>query len=736
MLISFFKNIRQTSNGETISIDDFFLKVKFKGWEKPVLQVRAEKDKKKRDELKNKLLPYVTISGTFSHRANAGLEKHTGLICIDFDEKENPDILKCREALEADPYTFACILSASGNGLAVIAKIDPEQHLKAFLGLERYYAKKYDLTADKACKDVSRPRYVSVDPDLFENRKSKLFKDYIKPEPKKQAPVYIVSQSDVDQVICQLEQNNIDLTQGDYERYIKIGFGLSEEYGEGGREYFHRIVRLNPNYNENKVSKQFDKCLKGRGSGVSLSTFYYYAKEAGCQLISDKTKHIVAVSKQAKRGGRTQEQALNALELLSEIPRAEAQDVVRQVFEKNIDLRLDNELSMDEQLQLFLSEEYDIKRNEITRYLENRGTELDTPELNGIFIHARKVVSDKVSFELLERTINSTLTPTYNPIRDFIDVNRSNTTTGHIKTLCEAVKTDTGMEAGSFRPDYFEYYFTKWAVGIVASIYGDTSPLLLVLTGEKQNTGKTQFFRRLLPGALKRFYAESKLDAGKDDDLLMTQKLLIMDDEMGGKSKRENKRLKELTSKEYFTLREPYGRKNITLKRLAILAGTSNENTLLSDPTGNRRIIPVHVQEIDFEKYNSVDKTALFMELVQLYESGYNWELTNEDIQALSNHTGDFEEIRMEKELILKFFEPGDALELTATEIKEKIESCTVQRISIWKMGSELTGLGFQKVTKKINGVTKQVYKVRPVETMSAPKEEDIPFSKPIYDRD
>ncbi len=100
---------------------------------------------------------------------------------------------------------------------------------------------------------------------------------------------------------------------------------------------------------------------------------------------------------------------------------------------------------------------------------------------------------------------------------------------------------------------------------------------MLVLCGPRQGTGKTEFFRRILPPELIRYYAESKLDAGKDDEILMTQKLLIMDDEMGGKNKKEDKRLKELISKQTFSLREPYGRHNVELNRISVLCGTTND---------------------------------------------------------------------------------------------------------------------------------------------------------------
>jgi len=61
----------------------------------------------------------------------------------------------------------------------------------------------------------------------------------------------------------------------------------------------------------------------------------------------------------------------------------------------------------------------------------------------------------------------------------------------------------------------------------------------------------TAELRRLLPKPLANYYAESKLDGGKDDDILLTKKLIIMDDEFGGKSKFEAKRFKELTSKAF-----------------------------------------------------------------------------------------------------------------------------------------------------------------------------------------
>jgi len=222
-----------------------------------------------------------------------------------------------------------------------------------------------------------------------------------------------------------------------------------------------------------------------------------------------------------------------------------------------------------------------------------------------------------------------------------------------------------------------------------------------------------------MPKELRKYVADSKLDAGKDDDILMTQKLLIIDDEMGGKSKQEIKRLKELTSKEFFTLREPYGHHNVTLRRIAVLCGTSNDNMLINDPTGNRRIIPIHVESINHDTYNSIDKEQLLMEAYQLFANGYRYELNSADIAFLNKNTTEFEQIRLEQELIKRYYKTKEkarmgesVIYLQASEIKAYIEKQSGQKLSIWKMGQELKILGFEKIQKKIEGTPRQVYPV------------------------
>jgi predicted P-loop ATPase len=263
----------------------------------------------------------------------------------------------------------------------------------------------------------------------------------------------------------------------------------------------------------------------------------------------------------------------------------------------------------------------------------------------------------------------------------------------HAPLTTQLFNTITGTTSN----EYALYFGAKWLCGVVGSVYGKHCPLMLVLTGEIQNTGKTEWLRRLVPQELIHYYAESKLDAGKDDEILMTQKLIIMDDEMGGKSKKEVKRLKELTSKQTFSLREPYGRLNVELHRIAVLCGTTNDSDILADPTGNRRIIPIQVTSINQQVYNTIDKTELFYEIYKLYKAGLTWEMDKDDIVYLNSNTFEFNETCLEAELLAKYYEPGTTHWLMCSEIKIYIETKTQQKLNLRRLGQELVAKKYER---------------------------------------
>jgi hypothetical protein len=101
-------------------------------------------------------------------------------------------------------------------------------------------------------------------------------------------PLSNSNQSEVETIIQQIEANQIDIATA-YSDWRNIGFAFADEFGESGRNYFHRISRFYSDYSASECDRQFDNCLKAKGQGVSLKTFFYHAKQAGVQISKPKT---------------------------------------------------------------------------------------------------------------------------------------------------------------------------------------------------------------------------------------------------------------------------------------------------------------------------------------------------------------------------------------------------------------------------------------------------------------
>lgn len=719
--ISIYGNVKDTTGSGTIPTDIFFEYIREGKWQDLVLPIRAMPEKRDRDAAK-KLVPMVTVSGKFKTRSDDNLDEHSGYIGMDFDDLDDVEEFKSRVC--TDRYVVAAFTSISGRGLCVVFRINPDKHKDAFQGLSAYLYEKYGEPCDPTSINVSRCRFVSYDPHIYINEdKVEKFTKYPKQKPPKKIDKAIYAPEDFKYVLDQVITNRINLCEN-YHEWIRICFAFCEKFGEDGRQYFHLVSQYSSKYDPVACDKQYTVALKHNagGSVATISMFYYYCKQAGLDIYSERTKKIAFTAINGKKGGLTQGQVCDNLHKFEDIDGAE--DIVKQVFEQNIHLATDDTLI--DQLETYMRQTHSLRRNVITRYIEKDGKQLSKQDLNTIFLNAKKVF-ENLTFELTDRLIDSHFIHDYNPFFDFFETNKEIVPNGEIARYFGSINTPF--------PEHALYFARKWIVGVISSIYGTHSPLVLVLSGFKQNTGKTEFFRRMMPDELRPYYAESKLDAGKDDNILMTQKLIIMDDEMGGKSKRENKRFKNVTSADVFSLREPYGRGNVDLKRLASLCGTSNDDQIIDDPTGNRRYLPIEVLSIDFAACNDVDKTALWMEAYHLYKSGFAWKLTQEDIDYLKGGTENFEVVCMEAELIQKYYEtPANenlCEKMTSTDIKVELENLTKQKLVIDRIGKELKRLGFEQKVVRVGNGTKRYWLVCHTEKITGqmgPRIIDVPF--------
>ncbi|MCK0131441.1 DUF3987 domain-containing protein [Flavobacteriaceae bacterium F08102] len=102
-------------------------------------------------------------------------------------------------------------------------------------------------------------------------------------------PTTVVA-NDIESYISALEQSGIDITDT-YEKWRDIGFAISEEYGEDGRNYYHRISRNYSGYDHKECDEQYNKCLQAKGHGITIATLYHYLHQVG---IKPKQKQQLA----------------------------------------------------------------------------------------------------------------------------------------------------------------------------------------------------------------------------------------------------------------------------------------------------------------------------------------------------------------------------------------------------------------------------------------------------------
>lgn len=734
-IISIYDTEQHSKNGGAIDIQFLFTNIQNGFYKKEVEAIRLAKsnflledervgdikrEEKRKDEkwlksyeklkeLKGKI-KRVTVSGLFSDegREAKSIKKHSGLIDIDIDGLEKEELIDLKAKLIRDRYCYACFVTCGGDGLAFICRIDATRHEDAWEGLSEYFFSNYGIRIDKVHKSVANTRNVSYDPDIFVSSSTpSVFKDYIKKKKDKPQAKFVYSKSDFDDIIKDIVQRRIDFCS-DYVSYRNIGFAIANKFGISGEFYFHAVCQFSERYSEKRTSRDYKYFCKDPLGGITISTFYARCKEFNIETYSKQTQLIGSIASTARLSGKTKEDTIKNLIVHENIPREICEDIVNQVFDDKIEVRIDEGIIPE--IKNWLKHEYDLKLNEITQHLENKGKQLEDRDFNSIVIAAKTLFGEKANTRLMIEILNSDFVPSYNPIHEFFENNKDKCpvllpgdVAPIIKKLWQTIETD--------KPEFLMKFGTKWLVGLISAAHYVRCPLMLIFQGG-QGVGKTEFAERLLPTELSRYFGNPSLDKDNDFKIALGSKLLIIDDEVAGKSKKEDHQMKTLLSAPSFTLRKPYGHTPVDVKRLAVLFGTSNVDALLTDQTGNRRFIPVKILGRDFKAFDEIDKTELLMAAYQMWKDGYNWTVSGDDINDLQENTKEFESNGMEYELITKYFIHGTE-PMTSTDIKVWLENKTGAKISLNKIGSEMNRLKFDRKTVRRGEGTPKAYLVK-----------------------
>lgn len=107
----------------------------------------------------------------------------------------------------------------------------------------------------------------------------------IKPAEKPSASHTHTHDTDDFQIVAdRIAARRIDIT-GDYAQWRDLGFAISHELGEAGRELYHQISQFYPSYSRSETDDQYTACLKGHGSSIITGrTFFKLAKDYGIDI--------------------------------------------------------------------------------------------------------------------------------------------------------------------------------------------------------------------------------------------------------------------------------------------------------------------------------------------------------------------------------------------------------------------------------------------------------------------
>ena len=235
-------------------------------------------------------LPQATISGVFSPTRSAEhLVRHSGLICVDIDRKDNEHIenfdMLIEDVLSRIEEVAYAAHSVSGEGYFVIIPLRyPQLHKAQFEQLVRVFAD-MGIHIDRACSDVCRLRCQSYDERPYMNIDAKPFSGiYRKPKKPRVWCQCGYAESDVEEKVARLcregAMRHIDLT-ANYEDWVKIGAALSS-IGESGRQWFHLCSSQNSGYNSAECDRKFNNLLRSTRQ-IGIGTFFYYCRLYGIE---------------------------------------------------------------------------------------------------------------------------------------------------------------------------------------------------------------------------------------------------------------------------------------------------------------------------------------------------------------------------------------------------------------------------------------------------------------------
>lgn len=323
--VTLYANFKDAQGIGTVMLGDFLLSQEYQQQVEDLRSIIAECNgdlavaKKRRDyQRKKTMLPCITASGLFARRKKDEIIAHSGYICLDIDKGDNPNINieQVRNVLMSRPEVAFAAHSCSGQGYFAIVRLsNPEYHLQHFWALQQDY-RRNNIVIDAACKDTTRFRAATYDPDPYINPYAFAYNKILMEEPKDgllrpEASLpqtvqsttseraryggakrvwhggnYVDPYDRMEKLVSRIEQRMADIAPS-YDDWLHVACALVGAFGERGRDFFHRISSQSGKYSREDSDRKYNQIMREGSKRYNVGTIYYMAAQQGVTLKDD-----------------------------------------------------------------------------------------------------------------------------------------------------------------------------------------------------------------------------------------------------------------------------------------------------------------------------------------------------------------------------------------------------------------------------------------------------------------
>lgn len=305
----------------------------------------------------------------------------------------------------------------------------------------------------------------------------------------------------------------------------------------------------------------------------------------------------------------------------------------------------------------------------------------------------------KTNTQTILNVMRSDFAEEVDPVQQFFETTKWDKKT-RIPDLAGTVKTED--------PGEFAAVLRKWLIATAANATQDgcQNATILIFTGG-EGTGKSTWFRSLLPPDLKGYYYEGKIiDPGhKDVQKLCAFKMLIaLEETIGNITRKEANTLKALISQDNVELRFEHEKLMSRMRRRASFCATTNDSHFLTAEAGTRRYLPFEVQGFDWEGMKKIDYAQIWAEAYHAAKSGEKYHITSEEVEKMAAHNERYTLISREEEAIQTLFAHPDKIPPQLGRYYE------IKHLSATEICTLITErYKFQPFPNKIGGIMKKM---------------------------